>query len=34
MSPQQRAVFQQLQALMALMEGYSNHVMQRVGRCT
>ena len=31
MSPQQRAVFQQLQALMALMEGYSNHVMQRVG---
>ena len=31
MSPQQRAVFQQLQALMALMEGCSNHVMQRVG---
>ncbi len=31
MSPQQRSVFQQLQALMALMEGYSNHVMQRVG---
>jgi coenzyme F420 biosynthesis associated uncharacterized protein len=31
MSPEQRAAFQQLQALMALMEGYSNHVMQRVG---
>jgi coenzyme F420 biosynthesis associated uncharacterized protein len=31
MSPDQRAAFQQLQALMALMEGYSNHVMQRVG---
>jgi coenzyme F420 biosynthesis associated uncharacterized protein len=32
MSPAQRAVFQELQALMALMEGYSNHVMQRVGK--
>jgi coenzyme F420 biosynthesis associated uncharacterized protein len=31
MSPEQRSAFQQLQALMALMEGYSNHVMQRVG---
>jgi coenzyme F420 biosynthesis associated uncharacterized protein len=31
MSPEQRSAFQRLQALMALMEGYSNHVMQRVG---
>jgi coenzyme F420 biosynthesis associated uncharacterized protein len=31
MSREQRAAFHQLQALMALMEGYSNHVMQRVG---
>ena len=31
MSRDQRAAFQRLQALMALMEGYSNHVMQRVG---
>ncbi|HEU5314768.1 MAG TPA: zinc-dependent metalloprotease [Chloroflexota bacterium] len=31
MSPAQREVFRKLQALMALMEGYSNHVMNRVG---
>jgi coenzyme F420 biosynthesis associated uncharacterized protein len=31
MSREQRAVFRKLQALMALMEGYSNHVMQQVG---
>ena len=31
MSPAQRDVFRKLQALMALMEGYSNHVMNHVG---
>lgn len=31
MSRDQRRVFRALQALMALMEGYSNHVMQQVG---
>jgi len=31
MSPRQRDVFRKLQALMALMEGYSNHVMNQVG---
>ncbi|MGI8423326.1 MAG: zinc-dependent metalloprotease [Chloroflexota bacterium] len=31
MSPRQRDVFRKLQALMALMEGYSNHVMNHVG---
>ncbi|MDQ3703417.1 MAG: zinc-dependent metalloprotease [Chloroflexota bacterium] len=31
MSREQRGAFQKLQALMALMEGYSNHVMQQVG---
>jgi coenzyme F420 biosynthesis associated uncharacterized protein len=31
MSPAQRDVFRKLQALMALMEGYSNHVMNQVG---
>lgn len=31
MSRDQRGAFQKLQALMALMEGYSNHVMQQVG---
>jgi coenzyme F420 biosynthesis associated uncharacterized protein len=31
MSPAQREVFRKLQALMALMEGYSNHVMNQVG---
>lgn len=32
MSPEQRRIFRHLQALMALMEGYSNHVMQRIGQ--
>ncbi|MHB1005204.1 MAG: zinc-dependent metalloprotease [Chloroflexota bacterium] len=32
MSPQQRRLFQQLQALMCLVEGFSNHVMDAVGR--
>jgi coenzyme F420 biosynthesis associated uncharacterized protein len=31
MSGEQREVFHKLQALMALMEGYSNHVMNKVG---
>jgi putative hydrolase len=31
MSREQRGVFRRLQALMALMEGYSNHVMDAVG---
>jgi coenzyme F420 biosynthesis associated uncharacterized protein len=32
MSPQQRELMSRLQALMALAEGYSNHVMNNVGR--
>jgi coenzyme F420 biosynthesis associated uncharacterized protein len=32
MTPQQRAIFRALQALMCLLEGYSNHVMDAVGR--
>jgi len=32
MSPQQRELMSRLQALMALAEGYSNHVMNHVGR--
>ncbi|MAG34714.1 MAG: hypothetical protein CL878_00470 [Dehalococcoidia bacterium] len=32
MSDEQRGIFWSLQALMALMEGYSNHVMQQVGQ--
>ena len=32
MSDEQRRIFWSLQALMALMEGYSNHVMQQVGQ--
>ncbi len=32
MSPEQQALFQRLQAVMALIEGYSNHVMHVVGR--
>jgi coenzyme F420 biosynthesis associated uncharacterized protein len=31
-TPQQRELLSRLQALMALAEGYSNHVMNRVGR--
>jgi coenzyme F420 biosynthesis associated uncharacterized protein len=31
MTPAQRAVFSELQAMMCLAEGYSNHVMQAVG---
>ncbi|NNJ10515.1 zinc-dependent metalloprotease [Chloroflexales bacterium ZM16-3] len=31
-TPQQRAIFNQLQALMSLIEGYGNHVMNAVGR--
>lgn len=32
MTPQQRALFQQMQATMCMVEGYSNHVMNAVGR--
>ncbi|MGQ9676776.1 MAG: zinc-dependent metalloprotease [Chloroflexota bacterium] len=32
MTARQRALFQELQALMCLVEGYSNHVMQAVGQ--
>jgi coenzyme F420 biosynthesis associated uncharacterized protein len=32
MTPQQRELMSRLQALMALAEGYSNHVMNRVGK--
>ena len=32
MSPQQRELMSRLQALMALAEGYSNHVMNKVGK--
>jgi coenzyme F420 biosynthesis associated uncharacterized protein len=32
MTPDQRAIFRSLQALMCLLEGYSNHVMDAVGR--
>lgn len=31
MTPEQRHIFNQLQALMCLLEGYSNHIMQAVG---
>jgi coenzyme F420 biosynthesis associated uncharacterized protein len=32
MTPQQRALVSRLQALMALLEGYSNHIMRQVGQ--
>ncbi|HEY1012358.1 MAG TPA: zinc-dependent metalloprotease [Herpetosiphonaceae bacterium] len=32
LTPTQRAVFNELQALMSLVEGYSNHIMNAVGR--
>jgi putative hydrolase len=32
MTPEQRAVLSELQALMSLAEGYCNHVMNHVGR--
>ncbi len=32
MTPEQRALFSQMQATMAIVEGYSNHVMNAVGR--
>lgn len=32
MTPDQRALFSQMQATMAVVEGYSNHVMNAVGR--
>lgn len=32
LTPQQREMFEHLQALMSLVEGYSNHVMNAIGR--
>lgn len=32
MPEEQRAIFRRLQAVMSLLEGYSNHIMNRVGR--
>ena len=32
MTPEQRALFQRMQALMCIIEGYSNHVMNAVGK--
>lgn len=31
LSPEQRGVFEQIQALMSLVEGYSNHIMNAIG---
>jgi coenzyme F420 biosynthesis associated uncharacterized protein len=32
LTPRQREVFEQMQGLMCIVEGYSNHVMKQVGR--
>jgi coenzyme F420 biosynthesis associated uncharacterized protein len=32
LSPQQQQIFDRLQALMSLIEGYSNHIMNAIGR--
>ena len=32
LSPQQRTIFNELQALMSLVEGYSNHIMNAIGK--
>ncbi|EFO79361.1 hypothetical protein OSCT_2799 [Oscillochloris trichoides DG-6] len=32
LTPEQRVIFEQLQALMSIVEGYGNHVMNAVGR--
>ncbi len=32
MTPEQRSLFRQIQAIMCLVEGYSNHVMNQVGQ--
>jgi coenzyme F420 biosynthesis associated uncharacterized protein len=32
LTPQQRQIFEQLQAMMSLVEGYGNHVMNAIGR--
>ena len=32
MTPEQRAVFDEMQAVMCVVEGYSNHVMNAIGR--
>lgn len=32
LNPEQRAIFEQLQALMSIVEGYGNHIMNAVGK--
>ena len=32
LTPDQRAIFNELQALMSLVEGYSNHIMNAIGK--